>query len=196
MNMMTVSGREFAPARLMPADIRIEDIAHALSLICRFGGHTTEHYSVAQHSLLVQRILADRNAPAQVRLAGLLHDAHEAYTGDTPTPIKRALGTTWAALEMQAASAVQEAFGLKDIMRQNKTIIKQADLIALATERRDVTSFDTNRNAPWNILSGVSPFREPACCGAWTPRWWAEQFMLQFMELRDTAAMQADTAAA
>ncbi|MEL5850000.1 MAG: hypothetical protein U7M05_11660, partial [Candidatus Igneacidithiobacillus chanchocoensis] len=56
-HMMTASGRDFLPSKMKPEDVRIEDIAHALSHICRFGGHTRKHYSVAQHSLLVARIL-------------------------------------------------------------------------------------------------------------------------------------------
>lgn len=90
--MLTSSGRDFIPAQLMSADVCITDIVHALSLICRFGGHTSEHYSVAQHSLLVARILAALGASPEVQLAGLMHDAHEAYIGDIPTPIKIALG--------------------------------------------------------------------------------------------------------
>ncbi|OYV45337.1 MAG: hypothetical protein B7X10_05885 [Burkholderiales bacterium 21-58-4] len=195
-HMLTVSGSDFVPCRLTIADIRIEDIAHALSLICRFGGHTKEHYSVAQHSLLVSRILASAGASPEIQLAGLMHDAHEAYIGDIPTPIKNALGSVWKALEAQAANTVLDAFCLNRVMRQHKSIIKQADLVALATERRDLTSFDTNRNLAWDILNGVSPFLEPASSGSWTPRWWAEQFLDRFTDLRDTAAILPTEAAA
>ena len=79
LHMLTFSGRDYLPTQMVPADVRIEDVAHALSLICRFGGHTEVHYSVAQHSLLVARILEERGAPVEAQLAGLLHDAHEAY---------------------------------------------------------------------------------------------------------------------
>ncbi len=189
-HMMTVSGTDYIPARLDGADIRIEDIAHALSLICRFGGHTKEHYSVAQHSLLVLRILASSDVSPEVQLAGLMHDAHEAYIGDIPTPIKATLGSAWKALEAQAASTVQDAFDLKQVMRQYKPIIKHADLVALATERRDLTRFDTNQNFAWDILVGVSPFHEPATTGSWSPQWWAELFFNEFKVLRDIVAIQ------
>jgi hypothetical protein len=189
--MLTSSGRDFVPTRLVPTDVCITDIAHALSLICRFGGHTVEHYSVVQHSLLVVRILSAMAASPAVLLAGLMHDAHEAYIGDIPTPIKSALGFNWRQLELQAENAVQEAFGLTSIMKRNKALIKHADMVALATERRDLTCFDSNRNLPWDTLIGVSPFHEPATIGSWSPQWWADLFLDKFTGLSDTVAIQS-----
>ena len=189
-HMLTASGRDFLPTNIMPDEVQITDIAHALSLICRFGGHTVEHYSVAQHSLLVQRILDNMNASPEAQLAGLMHDAHEAYIGDIPTPIKIVMGYDWFCLEQQASQAVQSAFGLTHISNKYKKLIKTADLIALATERRDLMRFDANCNFAWDILDGVSPFHEPATSGSWSPQWWENMFLDQFMELRDTVAIQ------
>ena len=81
---MTYTGRHFTPFDPKIQDIDIRDIAHALSNICRFGGHCSEFYSVAEHSILVSIL-----CPPELKLAGLLHDAAEAYLGDVPTPLKQ-----------------------------------------------------------------------------------------------------------
>jgi uncharacterized protein len=86
MKMTTFSGRRIDPLNLQPGDINIEDIAHSLSLLCRFGGHTTSFYSVAQHSVRVARAL-----PPELWLEALLHDATETYLQDLIRPIKRQL---------------------------------------------------------------------------------------------------------
>ena len=84
----TMSGVIFYPLDPRPEEIRIEDIAHALSHQCRFAGHCREFYSVAEHSVRVSREL-----PQEFMLWGLLHDASEAYLVDLPRPIKR-----WSAM--------------------------------------------------------------------------------------------------
>ncbi|OYV37277.1 MAG: hypothetical protein B7Z83_05065 [Thiomonas sp. 20-64-5] len=184
-HMLTCSGIDYAPGALRVQDVRIEDIAHALSLICRFGGHSAEHYSVAQHSLLVVRILEAMEAPPEALLCGLLHDAHEAYVGDVPTPIKAMLGTSWNDLEHQAESAVLDAFGLRNSMNDWHDLVKHADRVALATERRDLLIFDMKTNLPWPILHGVEPFPQQTA-GAWGDcRHWAEAFLERFARLQE-----------
>jgi uncharacterized protein len=80
---LTNSGLKFFPLDPKPDQICIEDIAHALSQICRWVGHTNEFYSVAQHCFLVSQM-----CPPDLALWGLLHDATEAYIGDVNRPLK------------------------------------------------------------------------------------------------------------
>ncbi len=80
---ITYTGTRFWPLDARTNEIFILDIAHALSNMCRFNGHVREFYSVAQHSVLVSQLL-----PQELKLAGLLHDATEAYLPDLSRPVK------------------------------------------------------------------------------------------------------------
>ncbi len=80
----TFTGARFSPLRPDPALVRVADIAHSLAYTCRYRGHCSRYYSVAEHSVLVSRYV-----PSHLALEGLLHDAAEAYLGDVPRPLKR-----------------------------------------------------------------------------------------------------------
>lgn len=88
-------------------DISIMDIAHALANLCRFGGHTKEFYSVAQHCCLVSYL-----APAGLRKAALLHDASEAYLGDVVKPLKILLGIEYEVREIAFDLILKRKFDL------------------------------------------------------------------------------------
>lgn len=115
-------------------DIHIEDIAHALSNICRFGGHVRKFYSVAQHSVFVSFLVPPGDA-----LHGLMHDAAEAYVGDVVRPLKTQLGG-YAAIERQVMRAINKKFRLIELVPdpEREERIKFADETALATEARDM----------------------------------------------------------
>lgn len=130
-----------APA---PEMVDAEDIAHALSRLNRFSGHTHgEPYSVAHHSMLVADLLASWGAPPEVVREGLLHDAPEAYYGDVTSPVKRALALAstpqahdqFAILTLPIDRVVRSALMLPE---HETPIVKRADLVALAIERRDL----------------------------------------------------------
>lgn len=83
-HMKTAKGNIINPFNFKLSNVDIEDIAISLSNKCRFNGHCATFYSVAEHSVLVSRRLTP-----ELELAGLLHDAAEAYFGDIITPIKK-----------------------------------------------------------------------------------------------------------
>ena len=103
-------------------NIYIGDISTALSKICRFGGHTEEFYSVAQHSVLVCML-----APIHLKAAALLHDATEAYLGDVVKPLKVLLGKPYTDLEDKCEAVIIQKFGLsKEHLQQVKVFDKLA----------------------------------------------------------------------
>jgi len=102
----TISGKKFPLEEPDPSRIDIEDIAHALSLLCRFNGHCTKFHSVAEHSVHVSHEIAQ-----DLALVGLLHDAAEAYLGDMPSPLKKKL-SQFSEFEHKMEVAIAERFGI------------------------------------------------------------------------------------
>ncbi len=102
----TWSGRRFFPLSPQAEDVFLGDIAHALAFKCRYGGHTIRHYSVAEHSVLLSRLV-----PGEHALAALFHDAGEAYLPDVFAPIKRYLAG-FADIEHRVHAVILEALGL------------------------------------------------------------------------------------
>lgn len=113
-------------------DILIEDIAHALSMLCRFGGHGGFFYSVAEHSVVMSNVLEGEGASSLTVLAGLLHDAEEAYLPDIPRPIKLLMPE---ALEMYKTlnSAIMRKFRLEGA---DWGLIKEIDHRLCTTEAK------------------------------------------------------------
>jgi uncharacterized protein len=154
-NIETASGRRYSFEDPQPDTILLEDIAHALSNVCRFAGHIRRFNSVAEHSVLVSRIVdakpleefgpaigitADgtRNRKRDIVRAALLHDAHEAYIWDAPSPVKPLLGDTFKRLgriadEVIAAKFLREGYSADTF---KNPIIKAADRVALVVEGR------------------------------------------------------------
>lgn len=124
--MQTHSGGRFYPVDPRPEDIVPEDIAHALSLLCRYGGHVDRFYSVAEHCVLMSRAVAPENA-----LAALLHDATEAYVVDVPRPLKRYL-EGYGVIEGGVWIAIAERFGVPVTLPDE---VVEADSRILLTER-------------------------------------------------------------
>lgn len=104
--MQTYTGRQFWPLDPRSEDIHHLDIAHALSNICRFGGHVEKFYSVAEHSVHMANY-----APREFKLWALLHDATEAYIVDIPRPIKPFL-TNYVEIESNLMGAIATKYNL------------------------------------------------------------------------------------
>lgn len=159
------NGREFDLAAPDPEAISPEMIAHALSLLCRYGGHVPRHYSVAQHSVEVARLL-----PAELQLAGLLHDAHEGLgIGDIIGPAKALLKPAIKEVEARIDRAVAERFGVP-IGELKAPQVKRADLILLRTEQRDLRGFGPHLGEGEGVV-GLSrrlrPWRAARARRAW-----------------------------
>lgn len=131
----TYTGKPFWPVRPRVEDVDIYDIARGLANTCRWSGQCVTHYSVAQHSIEVARFVELRN-PGNYRraLAGLLHDASEAYINDIARPTKPYL-TNYHELEAQLMGVINRKFGLTE---EDYDGVAFADRVLLHTELRDL----------------------------------------------------------
>lgn len=128
--MQTFTGRAVYPLDLRPDEIDIRDIAHSLAMQCRYAGHCLRFYSVAEHSVLIARWLKEAGYSHEVQLAGLMHDAPEAYLVDVPRPIKPFL-TGYREAEDRAWTVISERYGLGEI----PGAVHRADSRILGDER-------------------------------------------------------------
>lgn len=122
----TFSGGKFWPLQPRARDLRIVDIAHHLSMICRFTGAVRRFYSVAEHCCHVHDLL-----PEPLRAAGLLHDASEAYLCDLARPVKYGLGAGYREAERRIMDVVACRYKLDF----PDPAIKAADNAMLGAER-------------------------------------------------------------
>lgn len=103
--MNTYTGKKFDPLQMKPEDVDLVDIAHALSLLCRGGGHIDHFYTVALHSINCANEAKARGWERKLILACLLHDASEAYIADIIRPVKPYL-TNYLEIEDQIMSVI------------------------------------------------------------------------------------------
>src|SRR4051794_17124031 len=173
--LQTVSGRWVNPFDPDPAQLDAGDIARALANQCRFGGHSRVFYSVAQHSVIVSRLVEERGGDVEDVFAALMHDAAEAYLGDMPHPLKHRspLGAAFREAEAHLEQAIRERFGIKSGVRE----IKEADRALLATERRAFSAEAWH----WPELEGVEPLDLEL--SAWSPEQAADEFAARYAEL-------------
>jgi 5'-deoxynucleotidase YfbR-like HD superfamily hydrolase len=170
-----LSGGRFNYNRPEESDVTIEDIASALSNVCRFSGHLPRFYSVAQHLVNASRIV-----PAEHAFTALMHDTAEAFTNDLPTPLKWAL-PIFKELEVKIESAMGNKFGFEYPYPKE---IKTADTIMLILEKLYVKE----DNSIWPLYEEwtperVEPFRKMVDLDSWQPRRAKREFLERFGEL-------------
>jgi len=151
-----------------PDEIDIRDIAHALSLTCRFGGHCMRFYSVAEHSIRVSQMV---EYPS--RLSALLHDASEAYIPDIPRPIKKHC-ENFVGIYKKIDSVLLYKFGATCA---DWGAIKKADNRMLITEAKALGVY----NSEWADLG--EPYDIPISGFGWSPRKAEQSFTSMFRRL-------------
>lgn len=172
---LTFTGRQIYPFDMRAEDIDIADIAHSLSLQCRFNGHCREFYSVGLHSIYVAYHL-----PQELKFVGLLHDATEAYVGDMIRPLKRAI-PEFERIETEIWYAICERFRLpyQTLPRE----VKEADSRMLMTERRDLLTANPAKWEEDQVAGGegIEPYGTKI--RLIPPEWTEEEFLVLFNDL-------------
>ncbi len=140
----TYCGVKFFPTDPLPQDVHIEDIAHALSLSCRYTGHVREFYSVAEHCVHVFRLCSEEN-----KAWGLLHDASEAYISDIARPVKPLLAN-YQELEENLMKCIAARFELPWPAPKE---VKQYDTAMLLIEKEDLLGPSPQE---WDIALDIS----------------------------------------
>lgn len=187
----TFSGGYFDLANPHPSDVRMIDVAHSLATTPRYTGQAPEPYSIAQHSVLVARLVRDLGGTLHEQQWGLIHDAGESYVGDWSAPLKALIrsfslqGWTdgWGtepisrvmAIEPACTNAVARHLGLDGDARNMPKIVKQADEILYVTEARDL--FGDERPSD----SDAQPLGARIMPWAW--QYACEMFMLSYRTL-------------
>lgn len=173
---LTYTGHYFDVLRPEISVIDARDIAHGLSMVCRFGGHVREFYSVAQHSFYASFLVPDEHA-----MAALMHDASEAYVGDMPAPIK-AIFPEYKRVEK---AIEREIFARFLIPHPMPPCIKHADLRLLRSER---SAFMPKTGGEWPGMEKyeAAPFEFVS----WAPAKAETRWLRRFAELTGSKQME------
>ena len=142
-----LSGRRLDLLEPSPLDIEIADIAHGLARVARWNGQTKgpHAFSVAQHSVLVERLVADLSPRLgqEARLMALLHDAPEYVVGDLISPFKAAIGISYKDLELKLQAAIHLRFELPALVPKPLAVLfKKADHLSAYFEATQLAGFE------------------------------------------------------
>lgn len=169
----TFTGKKFFLLHPAASAIDIEDIAHSLSMQCRWTGHSMFHYSVAQHSYYCSFLV-----PEEYAFEALLHDASEAYCGDLNRPLKHftPAGPAYRAQEAVVMNAIRIKFKLPLV---ESAIVKMADDRILYAERVQVMSTKHRWTTKWGDGTAAD-----IKIKKWTPEKAEKMFLKRFHELK------------
>lgn len=182
--MQTFTGRRFYPITPASEDVDPVDIAHALSLLCRYGGHVDRFYSVAEHCVLMSQWIEDNATPGdperarRLALWALLHDATEAYVVDVPRPLKRNL-VGYREIEGGVMIAIALRFNLPGVVMPRE--VHDADDRILLTERNALMAATHERWAQEDL----GPL--PVTIYAWAPAEAERRYARRLADLTDGA---------
>jgi len=174
----TFSGKKFSLFHPDPESIDLHDIAHALSMQCRFNGHTKRFLSVAEHSWWVSHLVKPEYA-----LTALMHDAGEAYISDIPKPFKLTLGYYIELIEQQVLDALGDKLGFDSTLSSE---IKDADVEMLVYEREQALHPSKLVWSPY--IESFVPYLAKARgieveLNFWTPEYAKNMFLARYAEL-------------
>jgi len=170
----TASGLKFPLIEVNPAAILIHDIAHALSMLCRFNAQCLRPYSVAEHSVHVSHEIAPHLA-----LVGLMHDAAEAYLGDMPGPLKKCL-PRFHSIEIRLIHAIGAKFGFSYPEKGTAEAceLKRADIQLLVDEKAVLMAPEPE---PWP--PAAPPAKNPHRIQCWPPAVAKAKFLARYEAL-------------
>ena len=137
-----------------PSQISLEDIAAGLSMVCRFGGQALAFYSVAQHAVLVRR-LVEQAGRSDLALSALHHDSHEAYACDIPAPLKRVIREAYKPVADRLDAAIAHALDLPVLSEEDDHVITECDHAAFEIEKEQLLNVGgrhTGRQPPTELF--------------------------------------------
>jgi len=174
----TFTGKTIDLTSLNIAEIDIDDIAHALSMICRFGGHTKRFYSVAEHSYLVSKQMQFHGYSSNVQFAALMHDASEYLLNDMMRPLRR---QTWMRqyndFHTYLQGIIEERFGVQ---------INKKDRIAISEYDRSILLDEKAMLLPNTVEWDLGCHRLGILIHCWSPQRAEQEFLRLFYALSDS----------
>lgn len=170
-----VGGNFFNFASPELSEYTIQDIARNLSHICRFTGSVNKFYGVSQHSIYVSLLLESWGYPVDIQMAGLMHDASEAFLGDVASPLKQLL-PDYRKIEHKVESTIMKKYGISFPFEK---VVKKADNAVFVAEREDLQP-----KCPQGLVyEGLTVERAPFKIVPWTSEKSQKEFLKRYFEL-------------